>query len=626
MIIAKNLYNVILSLKNTNLGRCFVGLLFFLFSFDSLGQIIFEENFNQPDGTTSGVANGVNWSSTCPTCLSGDHWEVKSGVFEGKDTNGEAIWITDDEIDISTCSNIEISFDIESVGPMEGCGDGCNAVDWVSLHYSIDGASWLAPNNANYCAGPCAEIDVVASGDSPLTNYSTGCIPAGGNGLKIKIMAQCWAGNEHWQIDNIKVSCGGESAGLDGEAYFCPSSTTMNLFDYLGGSPVSTGSWTGPSALLGGSLGTFDSSSMLPGVYTYTVGSAPCEETATVTVNDISFFDAGTDETMEICADQSPIDLFNVLGENPSPVGVWSGPSNLTNGHLGTFDPQFMVSGIYEYTIGTPPCTISSFVEVVNTQTGNPGASSSIELCKSDAYLYLFESLNGAPDSSGVWTGPSSLGSGFQGGFNPQNMEGGIYTYTVGNGFCVDSAQVSVTVNGPIADFTATPTNTTIENTTVIFTNESQNASNYEWDFGTNSSVYTHIHPHYNFPDQEPGTYTVVLTATDENGCSDNSTQVIVITAPEMDYTVPNVFTPNTDSDNDVFQLIDPVNIKEIEVIILNRWGSTVFKSDSVDFKWNGSINNSGLDCTTGVYFYTLKIKGKSGEKEVKHGYVHLHR
>src|SRR5690554_7299303 len=84
--------------NNTFFHRSFLAIVLTLFSLQLNGQIVFEENFNLPEGTTSGTADGVNWSSSCPTCLNGDHWEVKSGVFEGKDTNGEAVWATDTPI------------------------------------------------------------------------------------------------------------------------------------------------------------------------------------------------------------------------------------------------------------------------------------------------------------------------------------------------------------------------------------------------------------------------------------------------------------------------------------------------------------------------------------------------
>jgi gliding motility-associated-like protein len=182
---------------------------------------IFLETFNEANTATSGFDNngGVPWTSSCVSCVAGDYWEVLNGVFEGNDTNGPAYWETTSDIDISSCTNINISFDIEAVGQFEGCNQGCNATDWVSLEYNIDGTGWQTPSNSFFCPGPCADLDVVheVNGAGNSVNYQTGCI-LGGNTLQLRIGVQCWSGTEYWRIDNITVECGsdpGVSAGPD---------------------------------------------------------------------------------------------------------------------------------------------------------------------------------------------------------------------------------------------------------------------------------------------------------------------------------------------------------------------------------------------------------------------------
>ncbi|MFD1293534.1 gliding motility-associated C-terminal domain-containing protein [Lutibacter holmesii] len=78
------------------------------------------------------------------------------------------------------------------------------------------------------------------------------------------------------------------NAGTDGSYTACELNlTTTNLFTLLGGTPEETGTWTGPSNLSGGYLGTFDPSINTEGIYTYsvssTLGICP-NETATVEV------------------------------------------------------------------------------------------------------------------------------------------------------------------------------------------------------------------------------------------------------------------------------------------------------------------------------------------------------
>lgn len=412
----------------------------------TFSQIIFEETFDEPTGSTSGSASGVAWNSSCPTCVAGDHWNVQTGTFEAQDSNGPASWETTGSIDISSCNFIEISFDITSIGSMEACGTGCNAADWVQFQYQIDGGGFVDPGNSYMCAGPCAGINVVASDNVGTMNYTTGCIPVTGSNLQLFIAVQCWSGNEFWQIDNIRVTCSSAAnSGTNGNVDVCPTSSALNLFDQLGGNPETGGTWTGPSTLTGGDLGTFDPSTMTGGVYSYTVGNAPCPtSTSTVTVNMLLAANAGTNGNTTVCLPGTPINLFSELGGTPDAGGTWNGPSTLTGGDLGTFDPATMAAGTYTYSVGTAPCNASSTVTVTTVPTANAGTNGNISICSSDANVNLFAQLGGTPDAGGTWNGPSTLAGGDLGTFNPGTMTAGTYTYSVGTAPCNASSTVTV--------------------------------------------------------------------------------------------------------------------------------------------------------------------------------------
>lgn len=187
-----------------------VFLLLFSTSFIHLkAQTVFSETFNEANNSTTGNdnSNGVAWSATCPTCLSGDYWHVVSGRFEARDTNGEAVWETQ-SFNVSACDNVEVSFTISESGTMEACGTGCNSSDWVALQYSIDGGAWQNPSNSFFCSGSCAGRNVIAADDlaSGTLNYSSGCIPAGNN-MRIRIIVQCWAADEYWRVDDVSAVC-----------------------------------------------------------------------------------------------------------------------------------------------------------------------------------------------------------------------------------------------------------------------------------------------------------------------------------------------------------------------------------------------------------------------------------
>jgi len=86
----------------------------------------------------------------------------------------------------------------------------------------------------------------------------------------------------------------------------------------------------------------------------------------------------------------------------------------------------------------------------------------------------------------------------------------------------------------PEASFTASKTNV-VTGEAITFTNTSNNASSYKWNFGdgTSSDVASPTHAYEN-----AGTYTVTMTAYSKNGKkSDNATATIIVTkANEIKY------------------------------------------------------------------------------------------
>ena len=108
-----------------------------------------------------------------------------------------------------------------------------------------------------------------------------------------------------------------------------------------------------------------------------------------------------------------------------------------------------------------------------------------------------------------------------------------------------------------------------------------------------------------------PGVYSVEVT--DENLCNEDT--VFHIASMSSDC-IPNVFSPNDDGSNDVWNLEDAFFYLDSEVRVYNRYGKLVFKSVGYETPWDGK-NKSGNDVEDGAYFYVIdlahdieKIKG----------------
>ncbi len=82
---------------------------------------------------------------------------------------------------------------------------------------------------------------------------------------------------------------------------------------------------------------------------------------------------------------------------------------------------------------------------------------------------------------------------------------------------------------------------------------------------------------------------------------------------------IPNVFTPNGDGYNDIFEYKNQVQW-EFETQIFNRWGHLIF-DNNVSRNWDGTYQ--GKRVSNGVYFYIIKAQAvKTGEIRIYKGTV----
>ena len=114
-----------------------------------------------------------------------------------------------------------------------------------------------------------------------------------------------------------------------------------------------------------------------------------------------------------------------------------------------------------------------------------------------------------------------------------------------------------------------------------------------------------------------------ILTAIDTNGCFfTDSVRIKVLT--DWDYmtgvNIPNGFSPNNDGNNDLLDIFVGEDVKSFELVLIDRWGHVVFKTDSNDNLWDGTHNSKPVN--TGVFAYTVVINLTNGSTEVVTGNV----
>ncbi len=103
-------------------------------------------------------------------------------------------------------------------------------------------------------------------------------------------------------------------------------------------------------------------------------------------------------------------------------------------------------------------------------------------------------------------------------------------------------------------------------------------------------------------PDASPTMTTqYYLSVTDENGCIGIDSVWVWV---DLDFDVPNAFTPNEDGLNDFF-LIHSDLLLDFEISIYNRWGQMVFQTNDIRIGWDGEVN--GFPQEIGTYLYSIK-------------------
>ena len=119
------------------------------------------------------------------------------------------------------------------------------------------------------------------------------------------------------------------------------------------------------------------------------------------------------------------------------------------------------------------------------------------------------------------------------------------------------------------------------------------------------------------------GTYS--LFVTDANGCMDTLVAFLNCLEEEIALFVPQLFSPNADGKNDVFEIKGIENYPNNNIEIFNRWGNLVYSKKSYNNDWNGKPNASNTIkndfLPAGAYFVILNF-GSETTKEPYKGYV----
>ncbi|MGB3948511.1 MAG: PKD domain-containing protein [Bacteroidia bacterium] len=172
----------------------------------------------------------------------------------------------------------------------------------------------------------------------------------------------------------------------------------------------------------------------------------------------------------------------------------------------------------------------------------------------------------------------------------------------------------------PEAAFIVTPSVTTIIDPIVQVLDNSVGATTWSWAFG--NGVLSSVNNPAPIVYSDTGHYIINLTVTNQYGCVDIADGLVVV-EPDFAFYVPNAFTPNDDGINDNFSG-KGVFIEEYEMLIFDRWGELVYKTNDIDKPWDGRVNGGSEMSKSDVYVYKITVTDFKSNRHKYRGTVTL--
>jgi gliding motility-associated-like protein len=347
-----------------------------------------------------------------------------------------------------------------------------------------------------------------------------------------------------------------------------------------------------------------------------------------------------------VCKNDTPVNI-ELIGNNSTPPYIFSytqngGPiqyitsiNNTANLSISTSSADtipILLTGVTANTNPVCPASLSEYDTVIVRELPNSTIYGPDSLCLDEPLsIATIECSNGIPPFQIVYSlnnGPSiqTTTTGMEGtiqlptnipGINSINLisvsDGGTPSCTTGLGITNEYYVEDIGVR-----FVAKPVSCPFSGE-YKFLNQTVNGNFWNWDFGDGSSSLE-ASPEHDY--MIGGLYEVFLIATSNSGCTDSFNIDLEITQPYRIW-VPNAFTPNGDSRNELFKPITTM-IQDYELVIRNRWGLAVFESNDPDKGWDGKLG--GKEAPEGIYIYVVTTTDLCGKQDVRKGTVALIR
>ncbi|MEO1653705.1 MAG: gliding motility-associated C-terminal domain-containing protein, partial [Bacteroidota bacterium] len=219
----------------------------------------------------------------------------------------------------------------------------------------------------------------------------------------------------------------------------------------------------------------------------------------------------------------------------------------------------------------------------------------------------LLEATDGFP--VGQWTASPAAGVVFDDPTSPQTNvqvpDRGAYEFVwaIGMDICRDTALVRTVFVNPLSNVPADFTVDVFQGKSVqLDVDTGVPGARYTWSPDSTLSDPNIPNPIASPFDSENYTVTIT-TGTGEAACN---AVVNVTVNVVLDINPPNVFTPNGDGVNDLWEVPLLNSFETARIQIFNRWGDRVFESTGYNVPWDGTFNGNPVANST--YYYVIEL------------------
>lgn len=149
--------------------------------------------------------------------------------------------------------------------------------------------------------------------------------------------------------------------------------------------------------------------------------------------------------------------------------------------------------------------------------------------------------------------------------------------------------------------------------TTNIVLQQNQNLNNFTSELKGQITEETQELKPANTPKKESKSESKI----ENTNSNQNSGSKQVPTQSDVKISLPNVFTPNGDGNNDLFA-IPNIDLSDFSLVVLDEKGKSIFSTTDSEFIWDGTMMN-GEKAPVGNYVYFITAKDATGRSFTKY-------